>query len=105
VTKRKTENELSASPAAPVRRKTAPRTRAKRPAATIETTAPETVRPESGAEPQPEIAAPLLSPSHEEIAQLAYSYWVDRGYQGGSSEEDWLRAEQELKLRAAIATA
>ena len=31
------------------------------------------------------------------IAQLAYSYWEARGYQGGSPEEDWLRAEKELR--------
>ena len=30
------------------------------------------------------------------IAKLAYSYWEARGFQGGSQEEDWLRAEQEL---------
>jgi hypothetical protein len=34
--------------------------------------------------------------SHESIAKLAYSYWADRGYQGGSPHEDWVRAEQEL---------
>ena len=34
--------------------------------------------------------------SHEEIAKLAYCYWADRGFQGGSPEEDWLRAEQTL---------
>ena len=34
--------------------------------------------------------------SHEEIAKLAYCYWADRGYQGGSPEEDWQRAEQAL---------
>jgi hypothetical protein len=28
---------------------------------------------------------------------LAYSYWEARGYNGGSSEEDWLRAEHELR--------
>jgi len=33
----------------------------------------------------------------EEIAKLAYSYWEARGCQGGSSEEDWLRAEQEFR--------
>ena len=33
------------------------------------------------------------------IAQLAYSYWVERGFQGGSAEEDWFRAEQELATR------
>lgn len=36
-------------------------------------------------------------PSHEDIAALAYSYWEARGCQGGSPEEDWLRAEQELR--------
>lgn len=38
-----------------------------------------------------------ISPSHEEIAELAYSYWVARGYTSGSPQQDWLRAEQELK--------
>jgi hypothetical protein len=37
--------------------------------------------------------------AHEEIAQLAYSYWVARGYHHGFTEEDWYRAEQELKSR------
>jgi len=35
--------------------------------------------------------------SFDDIAQLAYSYWEARGYQGGSPEEDWLRAERELR--------
>jgi len=35
----------------------------------------------------------------DEIAKLAYSYWEARGYEGGSPEEDWLRAEQELNAR------
>jgi hypothetical protein len=35
----------------------------------------------------------------DEIAKLAYSYWEARGYQGGSPEEDWLRAEEELNVR------
>lgn len=32
----------------------------------------------------------------ERIALLAYSYWESRGCQGGSAEEDWFRAEQEI---------
>jgi len=36
----------------------------------------------------------------EEIARLAYSYWEARGCQGGSADEDWLRAEEELRARA-----
>jgi hypothetical protein len=43
-------------------------------------------------------AESVTSLVHEEIAVLAYSYWADRGYQGGSPEEDWLRAEHELRL-------
>lgn len=34
---------------------------------------------------------------HEEVARLAYSYWEARGCQGGSPEEDWLLAEQQLR--------
>jgi hypothetical protein len=37
--------------------------------------------------------------AQEEIAALAYSYYATRGYFGGSPEEDWLRAEQELYQR------
>jgi len=36
-------------------------------------------------------------PSHEEIARLAYRHWIERGGKNGGSEEDWLRAERELK--------
>ena len=40
------------------------------------------------------VSAPVIT--HEAIAQLAYSFWDARGFQGGSPEQDWLRAEQEL---------
>ncbi len=32
----------------------------------------------------------------ERIALLAYSYWEARGGQGGSPDDDWLRAEREV---------
>lgn len=35
--------------------------------------------------------------THENIAALAHSYWVARGYAPGSPEQDWLRAERELQ--------
>jgi len=44
-------------------------------------------------------------PSHEEIPRLAHSYWEARGCQGGSPEEDWYRAEEELRARRAAAPA
>jgi hypothetical protein len=34
-----------------------------------------------------------------EIARLAYFLWEARGENGGSPEEDWLRAEQEILAR------
>jgi len=46
------------------------------------------------AEPEP-ITEPALD--QEAIARLAYSYWEDRGGQDGSPEEDWFRAEAELR--------
>jgi hypothetical protein len=44
----------------------------------------------------------LVAPTHEDIAQLAYSYWEARGGTGGSPWEDWFRAEQELKSKAEL---
>lgn len=43
----------------------------------------------------PPVQTPRM-PTHAEIAALAYSFWQQRGFQGGSPQEDWLRAEQEL---------
>jgi hypothetical protein len=37
----------------------------------------------------------------EEIERLAYSYWEARGGEGGSPEEDWFRAEAEVRRRRA----
>jgi hypothetical protein len=39
---------------------------------------------------------------HEAIAQLAYSYWEQRGRRHGSDEEDWFRAEAEIRARMAV---
>ena len=44
-------------------------------------------------------AEPVRTPSHEEVARLAYSYWEERGRRHGSALEDWLRAENELRKR------
>jgi Protein of unknown function (DUF2934) len=41
-----------------------------------------------------------MTPSHEEIARLAQQYWAERGWQEGQAEQDWLRAEQELRKMA-----
>jgi hypothetical protein len=41
----------------------------------------------------------LAVSEHERIALLAYSYWEERGCQGGSPEEDWHRAAAEVRSR------
>ncbi len=50
-------------------------------------------------------AAPSVGPdsvndsppvSESDIALKAFTYYSERGYQGGSDVEDWLRAEREL---------
>lgn len=103
--KRTSENELVASSgtaAAPVRRKTLASTRKKR-AVTAPVAAATPTTPTSAAEPvvvlETATVETVFEPTREEIAALAYIYWADRGFQGGSPEEDWLRAEQELRAK------
>ena len=38
--------------------------------------------------------------AHDQIAKIAYGYWEARGFQPGSPEQDWLRAEREYLLSA-----
>jgi hypothetical protein len=45
---------------------------------------------------------PVRIIAKEEIARLAYSYWEARGCQGGSAQDDWFQAEQELKSSADV---
>ena len=40
---------------------------------------------------------PPPAPTREQITHLAEKYWAERGWPEGSPEQDWLRAEQELK--------
>lgn len=45
----------------------------------------------------PKAMPPLWAePTRAEIAQLAYSYWEQRGRTHGTPWEDWFRAEKEL---------
>ena len=53
-------------------------------------------------EPMP--AKPVATPvedGHSAIAVIAYLYWADRGFQGGSPADDWFRAEAEYRHRSA----
>lgn len=37
---------------------------------------------------------------HDQVARLAHKYWAERGHKHGHHEEDWYRAEQELRGKA-----
>lgn len=54
-------------------------------------------KPESQLTVSTRAESAMPSPSHEEIARLAYDYWEARSGLAGSSEEDWYRAEQEIR--------
>lgn len=101
-TKRTSEPEIavsnSAAGAVPARRKT-PVTRKKH---TPATSVPEPLTEVVSITAEP-VTAAAYQPTHADISALAYSYWVARGYQDGSPEEDWLRAEHELTLAAVAA--
>ena len=67
-----------------------------------------TVTPKATAKPRkaavktqsiPQNLAPI-SISREQIAQLAHRFWAERGHAHGHHEEDWYRAEQELRKKA-----
>jgi len=45
-------------------------------------------------------AASAIAPAREQIEQLAKEHWAARGGQDGYAEQDWLRAEQELRKKA-----
>jgi len=59
------------------------------------------------ADPVPETLATLSAAAgftigeQEEIERLAYSYWEERGCPGDSPDEDWFRAEAEVRSRRA----
>lgn len=43
--------------------------------------------------------AATAAPAAEEIERLAHEYWLERGSPIGTPEEDWFRAEDEIRLR------
>ena len=44
-----------------------------------------------------------LALGREAIGRLAYFYWEERGCPNGSADEDWFRAEADLRNRLAAA--
>jgi hypothetical protein len=66
-------------------------------------TGPKKTAPPKKTTATPTVTEPKMTQmkvSHDEIARLAHRYWAERGGQHGSHEEDWLRAERELRGKA-----
>ncbi len=116
--KRNIESEIpvstQGSSAVPARRKTSGRNRIKHVAAPAEAPAASEASEPAEVPTVAQVPMPVVEtrtieieyqPTVEEIAAVAYLYWEARGCQGGSAEEDWLRAEQELRSRARTVTA
>jgi hypothetical protein len=60
--------------------------------------------PEACASKCAEFQAEFNNSERQEIERLAYSYYEARGGQDGSSEDDWFRAEQEVRRRRETAS-
>jgi hypothetical protein len=79
------------------------------PVTTSESPSPHVAPPPSGsATPATESVAGILKtsvilePSYDEVAARAYHCWQERGCPEGSPEEDWHRAERELRERGSL---
>ncbi len=101
-------NSRGKNPAAPLKASAAPvkaRTRKPR-AAAHESNGNPAASPAAGSDSISSLAAAVGTSnppqstgdvSPEEIARLAYSFWEARGFEGGSPEDDWYRAEALLR--------
>ncbi len=52
----------------------------------------------------PQVEAPVVD-RHQEIEARAHELWIQRGCPIGSPDEDWFRAEEELRGEAKSAAA
>jgi Protein of unknown function (DUF2934) len=89
----------SSSPSTVRPRRTATTTRSKRSAAAAEksvSSPAENLKTETSLAVS-NISESSVKPPRDEVARLAYLYWLDRGCQNGSADEDWFRAEQRLR--------
>jgi hypothetical protein len=82
--------EVAPKPRAAQRVTSVKHSKAAAPAAIVKV--PEVAQATAGVEISPANA-------HERIAEIAYGYWEARGFQPGSPEQDWLRAEREYSLQ------
>jgi hypothetical protein len=71
-------------------------------ALTTEGTSPAAVEPDLQKQPHHYPAEVSVEADHEQISRLAHSHWLNREPGEGSSDEDWFRAERELRGRNSV---
>ena len=97
VKKIKTTPKTSKTAAA---KQAAPKPVAKKPAAPKKAAAPRKAAPGKPMAVVQSIENNAFAPTYDQIAELARRYWAERGYTDGQHEDDWFRAEQELRSKA-----
>jgi len=86
--------------AAPAKRGAKPRVKSPT-AAKVTEKVPSTGPRKVAAKPKPlPVETHPATPSRDEVARLAHRLWKERGGHHGAHEQDWFRAEQELRGRA-----
>jgi hypothetical protein len=50
--------------------------------------------------PESTVASAEKTSAPEDIAKLAYALWEARGYAEGSAEDEWYRAEPQIRARS-----
>jgi outer membrane biosynthesis protein TonB len=78
----------------------APKPAPKKAAAPKKAPAPKKAAPKRPRAVVESIEKNTFAPTYEQIAELARRYWAERGYTDGQHENDWFRAEQELRSKA-----
>lgn len=59
-----------------------------------------TIQSQHGASENHSAVSHRPSVSYDEVARLAHKFWKERGHRHGQHEDDWFRAEQELRGKA-----
>ena len=95
-------NEKNATGAAPKKRTAKPKTNANGPVAAANEVSTTAARTNLTAinEPKSERTNTFATPTAEEIRRRAYELWEQRGCEHGKAEDDWYRAEDEVRTQS-----
>lgn len=97
-------NEKNATGAAPKKRAAKPKTNTNGPVAAANEASSSTARTNLTAineQSKSERGNTFMAPTSEEVRRRAYELWEQRGREHGKAEDDWYRAENEVRGKSA----